>query len=280
VRPNDVVASCRGIVQIYRSESGEVHALRGIDADFESGSLTAVVGPSGSGKSSLMRILSLVERPAAGELRIAGVDPDSIPSRSVRRLRRRAFGIVAQRATHNLFPHLTVVDHIELGARHHRADVSDIDRAIESVGLAHRRVARPHQLSGGEQQRVAIAMATVGTPALVFADEPTAELDPEHADQVIALLQQSARTGAAVIVNTHDHHVANGADRVLTLRHGTLHSERDRAGTLAVIDSVGRIQLPPEALKRFPGSRAEILLEDGSVRLVTPAGDTGGDADE
>jgi putative ABC transport system ATP-binding protein len=268
VAPNDLVADCNGLVQVYRVDSGEVHALRGIDASFLAGSVTAVMGPSGSGKSTLLRLLSLAERPTAGMLTIAGTDVMTASTHTLRRLRRTSVAVVLQRPTHNLYPHLTVTEHIELGARRRGASADDVERAIESVSLTGRRGNRPATLSGGEQQRLAVAVATVGAPALVLADEPTAELDTTNGAAVIELLRASAARGAAVVVNTHDAAVAAAADRVLALHHGTLHSERLQGETtVAVIDAVGRVQLPPNLLVEFPGLRAEIHFEDGAVVL-------------
>ena len=275
--PSDAAARCRGVVQIYRAASGDVHALRGIDADFMPGSVTAIIGPSGSGKTTLMRILSLTERPTGGDVTIAGVDTQSASAREIRRLRRSVLAIVSQRATHNLYPHLTVAEHVLLGARQRDTDVAAVEPAIEAVRLGGRRDALPGSLSGGEQQRLAVAMATVGEPGVVLADEPTAELDPATSIEVIRLLRASAAGGAAVVINTHDHAVADAADRVLALHHGTLHSERSEGtATVAVIDSVGRIQLPADLLSAFPELRAELRYEDGRVILTPPElGDDG-----
>jgi putative ABC transport system ATP-binding protein len=268
VAPIDLVADCNGLVQIYRVDSGEVHALRGIDASFLAGSVTAVMGPSGSGKSTLLRLLSLAERPTAGMLTIAGIDVMTASTRTLRHLRRTSVAVVLQRPTHNLYPHLTVTEHIELGAHRRGASADDVERAIESVSLTGRRRSRPATLSGGEQQRLAVATATIGAPALILADEPTAELDTTNGAAVIELLRASAARGAAVVVNTHDAAVAAAADRVLALHHGTLHSERLQGETtVAVIDAVGRVQLPPNLLAEFPGFRAEIRFEDGAVVL-------------
>ena len=269
---SDPVADGRGLVQIYRVDSGEVHALRGVDASFEAGTLTAVVGPSGSGKSTLLRMLALVERPTAGSLVVDGVDVIGAPARTLRRLRRRSVAVVLQRPTHNLFAHLSVVDHLRFGAARRGARADEVDRVLDAVDLGHRRDSRPSQLSGGEQQRLSVAIATIGSPSLVLADEPTAELDAVNAVAVVELLRASARRGAAVVVNTHDPAVAAASDRVLALHHGTMHSER-RSGesTVAVIDAVGRVQLPPEMLAAFPDRRAEIKLEDGAV-VLRPSG--------
>jgi len=269
VLPNEVVVACTGLVQIFRVDSGEVHALRGIDATFEAGSVTAVVGPSGSGKSTLLRILALAERPTAGALTISGVDVMAATPRQIGAMRRRSVAVVLQRPTHNLYPHLSVREHLQLGARRRGTDGHAVAEAIEAMGLSDRAASRPALLSGGEQQRLAVALASIGRPALVLADEPTAELDAESGRAVISLLRRTAGAGAAVVVNTHDPAVAASADRVLALHHGTLHSERQLGGSaVAVIDGVGRVQLPPEMLLAFPDLRAELRAEpDGTVVL-------------
>jgi putative ABC transport system ATP-binding protein len=276
VPPNEAVAVCSGLVQIYRVESGEVHALRGIDARFDAGTVTAVMGPSGSGKSTLLRMLALAERPTAGALDIAGVDVMAAGTRRIRAVRRRSVAVVLQRPTHNLYPHLSVREHLQLAARRRGADTRAVEDAIEAVGLSARTASRPALLSGGEQQRLAVAIASIGRPELVLADEPTAELDAESGAAVIELLQRSAAAGAAVVVNTHDPAVAAAADRVLVLHHGTLHSERHLGGTtVAVIDAVGRLQLPPEMLLAFPDRRAVLHAQADGTVVVRPMGRSG-----
>ena len=273
----DVAVDCNGLVQVYRVDSGEVHALRGVDASFAAGSITAVMGPSGSGKSTLLRVLALAERPTAGQLTIAGHNAIGAPVRTLRRLRRRSIAVVLQRPTLNLFPQLTAREHVELAARWRGAGRFEIDHALGTVGLTHRHSNRPDQLSGGEQQRLAVAMAGIGKPAVLLADEPTAELDTDSAAAVITHLRACAEMGVAVVVNTHDPAVAMAADRVLALHHGTLHSERlSGRASVAVIDAVGRVQLPPDLLSVFPGNRAEISVHDGSV-VLRPVSDDNDD---
>ncbi len=260
-------AECEGIVQIYPAASGEVHALRGIGARFERGVVTAVVGPSGSGKSTLMRLLALQERPTAGWLRIDDVETTTAPTSRLRRLRREV-GLVLQRPSHNLFPHLTAYEQLVHLARRRGAHTDDIGTLLERIGLTGRAHHRPDRLSGGEQQRLAVALAMIGSPALVLADEPTAELDAVNARRVVGLLRDAATAGAGVVVNTHDPFVAREADTVLALHHGTMLSERHRDGeTLAVIDEIGRIQLPKDALALFGRRRARVVVEGGRVRL-------------
>lgn len=272
--PSESILRCEGVVQIYRVASGEVHALRGVDAEFAPATLTAVVGPSGSGKSTLMRLLAMAERPTGGTIVVAGVDVLSARGRRIRALRRTGVALVTQRPTHNLFPHLTVREHLQLMAR--RRSVP-LDLAVaERLGIADRLDHRPDRLSGGEQQRTAVAMATVGNPPIVLADEPTAELDAHSATIVVEHLHELARDGATVVVNTHDPTVSSGADRVLALHHGTMHSERHRGRTVAIIDAVGRVQIPPDLLDRFEGRRVVIEPTDTGL-LLRPPSEVNGD---
>jgi putative ABC transport system ATP-binding protein len=232
-----------------------------------------VAGPSGSGKSSLLHLLAARDRPSAGQLDVLGSDLADAPARELRELRRRRIGFVAQRASGALFPHLTGAEQLQQVATLRGGASEDVDRALAAVALEHRGNHRPAASSGGEQQRLAVALALVGGPALVVADEPTAELDHEAADLVLTALAGAARAGSAVVVTSHDDRVVARADRVLRLRNGVLSSEAGPAGTpVAVIDSTGRLQLPPEALGLFPTGRAEVLMADGEVTLRPPTG--------
>jgi putative ABC transport system ATP-binding protein len=218
-----------------------------------------------------MRILALDERPTAGGLIVVGVDALQASARRVRSLRRRALATITQRPTHNLFPHLTVGEHLALMARQRGTAV---DPGIaEQLGIGERLGQRPGELSGGEQQRAAVAMAMVGSPPVILADEPTAELDVVTATALVDHLHALAATGTTVVVNTHDPSVIERADRVLTLHHGTMHSERRLDRTLALIDEVGRIQLPPELLLEFPDRQASIERTDDGVLLRRPERD-------
>jgi putative ABC transport system ATP-binding protein len=269
------VARCARLVRIYPSATGETHALRGVEAAFSIGTTTAVTGPSGSGKSSLLGVLALRERQSGGELWIDGRLTDELGGRTLRDLRRRQVAWVAQRPTASLFPHLSVLDHVEAAARlrgsvPRAADGDALRRLLGRLQLEHRRTARPGELSGGEQQRLAVAVAVVGRPRLVVADEPTAELDDESSDRVLAELRRSAEH-AAVVFATHDHRAERVADRVLHLRHGVLSTESVGGGpATASIDSTGRVQLPPHALALFPDARARLVVDDAGVHLLPP----------
>jgi putative ABC transport system ATP-binding protein len=267
----DLAASCAGLVKIYWSATGEVHALKGIDAGFPAGRITAVVGPSGSGKSSMLRILACVDRPTAGQVRVGTADVAGMSPRRRRSIRRRMVGYLFQRPSDNLVPYLTAIQQVELSARlRGRPDRDEATELLHIVGLAGREKHLPHQLSGGEQQRVAAAAAVVGGPALVVADEPTAELDSASGANLMELLGELAGRGVGFVVATHDPVVMRKADRILSLRHGALEAETRADRSLSVIDAYGRIQLPPGALPLFPDHRAVITMEDGQVRITPP----------
>jgi putative ABC transport system ATP-binding protein len=259
------------VVKIYWTATGEVHALKGIDAVFPGGAVTAVVGPSGSGKSSLLRILAGLDRPTAGQVFVGTTEVSALPPRKRRRVRRRLLGYVFQRPSANLVPYLTVEEHLRLAARlRGLSDATEADELLHLLGLDHRRRHRPAQLSGGEQQRVAFAQAALGSPPLVVADEPTAELDSATGAAVLSAVSALAGRGTAFVLATHDPAAMKVADRILFLRHGALHAEEKDERQLLVIDAAGRIQLPPHALRMFPDRRAELHVGEGEVRITPP----------
>jgi putative ABC transport system ATP-binding protein len=198
--PPGPAAACAGLVKLYWTATGEVHALKGVDAAFPPAALSAVVGPSGSGKSSLLRILAGLDRPTAGQVTVADVRLSGLSVGRLRRLRRRLLGYVFQRPADNLVPYLTVAEHLELAARLRRTPGDRDGDLLELLGLAHRRRHLPRQLSGGEQQRLAFARAVVGDPPLVVADEPTAELDSASAATLLEAVRALAARGTALVL--------------------------------------------------------------------------------
>jgi putative ABC transport system ATP-binding protein len=268
--PPGPAAACTGLVKIYWTATGEVHALKGVDAAFPGAAVSAVVGPSGSGKSSLLRILAGLDRPTAGQVTVADIRLSGLSVARLRRLRRRLLGYVFQRPADNLVPYLTVAEHLELAARLRRTRRPNDGDLLELLGLAHRRRHLPRQLSGGEQQRLAFARAVVGDPPLVVADEPTAELDRAAGAALLAAVRALAARGTALVLATHDPAVVALAERTLYLRHGAMEAEATRQEALSVIDEAGRVQLPPEALGMFPDRRARIGVEQGRVWIGPP----------
>jgi ABC-type lipoprotein export system ATPase subunit len=267
-----VAVSCRAVVRVYGSATEETQALRGIDLALHRHELTVVTGPSGSGKSSLLGLVAARDEPSAGWVEVLGHDLGTTPRRVLRDLRRREVALVPQRTSAGLFPGLDVLAHLSQVARWRgaRVDGHELDGLVERLGLGDCARRTPETLSGGEQQRVTVAMAAVGAPPVVVADEPTAELDSDHAQGVLDLLADLAARGSAVVVSSHDERVVRRAGRVVHLRHGVLAEEHRAGGAVAMIDSSGRVQLPPEALAAFPDQRAVVRVDDDGVHLSRP----------
>jgi putative ABC transport system ATP-binding protein len=285
-----MTAAFDSVVRIYRSAGGEVHALRGVDADFPRGSVTAIAGPSGGGKSTLLSILALRDRASAGTVTMFGRDVTRARGRALTGLRRRDIAWVPQRPGHGLLPHLSARDNlVQVAGIRGRSEGWGADEVLERLGLGHRADATPGRLSGGEQQRLAVAAAIMHAPGLVVADEPTAELDDPNAERVISALLELAATGTTCVLSSHDSRALRLLPRVLHLRQGVLSAERAGTGEVssgvartaeAVIDGAGRLQLPPDALRLFPGRRATVLLEDGAVVLRPPVNGATGETRE
>lgn len=269
----EVAATCSGVTRVHRSTTGEVAALRGVDLSVRGGELTGVVGPSGAGKTTLLELLAAVDRPTSGAMVVAGTATQAASDRQLLRLRRRHIGLVHQRPSDNLLPWLDAADHLHRIAALRGTSV-DAEGQLDRVGLRHRAGHRPHELSGGEQQRLAVAAALVGAPALVLADEPTGELDAASSEHVVDVLVLAAAAGAAVVVATHEDAVEARCDRVLHLHHGAVRGERVGGGRLlATIDGAGRLQLPPSTWEWFPDGRAVVELEDDHLTIHPPEQD-------
>ena len=213
--------ACAGLVKEYVTATGTVRALKGVDAVFPAGRVTAVVGPSGSGKSSLLRILACVDRPTAGSVRVGDLDVAALGARGRRRVRRRQVGYVFQRPSDNLLPYLTAREQLDLAARLRGGQrAGEAERLLAALGLEHRAGHRPEQLSGGEQQRLAFAAAVIGGPALVVADEPTAELDSEAGERLMRAVLGLREQGTSLVLSSHDPVVTGAVDGILRLHDG------------------------------------------------------------
>jgi ABC-type lipoprotein export system ATPase subunit len=219
VGETSAVLAAVGVGRRYPSAGAVVVALDGVDVAAHAGALTAIVGPSGSGKSTLARLLGCCERPDDGIVLVDGHEVHDAPARQRRALRRRSLATVVAEPVANLLRDRDAGANLRAMGRWRRTDV-DVDAALAAVGLAGRAGARVPELSGGEQQRLGLAVATVGAPVAVVADEPTAELDRAAGALVVDVLRALASGGTAVVVATHDPAVVAAADVVVRLDHG------------------------------------------------------------
>jgi putative ABC transport system ATP-binding protein len=223
------LVTIRGLRKAYPMGDETVHALDGVDLDFDRGEYIAILGPSGSGKSTLMHILGFMDQPTAGSIIFEGEEVSSLSADRRAWYRSNRVGFVFQ--SFNLLPRLTVLENVALPLLYRddtsrEANIIAAKHALERVGMSHRLEHRPTQLSGGERQRVAIARAIVGKPSIVFADEPTGNLDVKNVDRILDLLGSLLAEGITVIVVTHDLGVAARARRIISMRAGKVHEDR------------------------------------------------------
>ena len=217
----DAVVTARDVVRRYGEGDTAVDALRGVSVDIAEGRLTAVMGPSGSGKSTLMHILAGLDKPTSGTVEVAGVDIGSLDDTALTKLRRDHIGFIFQ--FFNLLPMLTAAENIALPLKlaGKTPDPEWLAELVRQVGLTERLSHRPAELSGGQQQRVAVARALVSRPSVMFADEPTGNLDSRTSGEILGLLRDSVDAlGQTTVMVTHDAHAAAIADRILFLADG------------------------------------------------------------
>ena len=285
--PNSVYIECSGLFKIYKAADLEVVALRGLELEVNGGEIIAIVGASGSGKSTLLNILAGYDAPSAGTIRVGQYDLLQMTNKEVVEYRRHEVGFIWQEASRNLFPYLTALENVELpmvisGApgpeRRQRAK-----ELLNVVGLSDRADHKPAQLSGGEQQRVAIAVGLSNEPPLLLADEPTGELDDQTGEEVLELLNTvNQDLGTTIVIVTHDPAIATSVGRAVAIKDGKTSTETTRevsferrlggegTGTeeFLLIDSAGSVQIPRELLDDLNiGRRAKVNIKDGRVTL-------------
>jgi len=247
-RKPEVAARCDELVKTYRTASGEVRALKGLSAEVPASSLLAVVGPSGSGKSSLLRLIAGLDRPTSGTLVVEGTSVHDASARTLRRFRRATVGYLFQRPSDNFLPHLTVGEHLRLArGLTHRPPRIDQEELLSTLGIEERVDHLPSELSGGEQQRAAIAEVLMGGATIVVADEPTAELDSTSASHVMDTMVELARAGVTFVVATHDRSVMRRADDALELDHGIRRSSTSAPSDPADRSSAAAFRPSPDA---------------------------------
>jgi putative ABC transport system ATP-binding protein len=237
-----LAVSATDVTRRYGRDDSAVDALAGVSIDVPVGQFTAVMGPSGSGKSTLMHILAGLDQPNEGSVTIAGLEISSMSDGELTRLRRRHIGFVFQ--LFNLLPMLTAEENIvlPLSIAGEKPDRAWVEELLETVGIADRRTHRPSELSGGQQQRVSIARALVTEPTVLFADEPTGNLDSSTSRDVLALLRNSvAELGQTIVMVTHDSQAAAQADRILFLADGRIVKEIPASTAAQVLDAMQEV---------------------------------------
>lgn len=222
------IVETKNLTKIYRMGAAQVHALQGVDLVVERGEFISVMGRSGSGKSTLLNLLGCLDRPTEGVIHLDGLEVTRLPKRRLPRIRREKVGFVFQQF--NLLPSLTALENVMLPLRYsgvsRREGRRRAQALLEEVGLGDRITHRPTEMSGGEQQRVAVARALINSPAIVLADEPTGELDTHTAAEIIGLLHElNEREGQTFIIVTHDPLVAESTDRTIYLQDGMVVNE-------------------------------------------------------
>jgi ABC-type lipoprotein export system ATPase subunit len=281
----DALIVCDRLVRIYSTGGIEVQALQGLDLLVAEGELTALVGASGSGKSTLMNILAGLDAPTAGTVRVAGHDLAAFSARQRLGYRRSVVGFIWQQASQNLLSYLTarqnVIMPMRLSRTGHAEQGRRADELLAALRVSHCADRRPDRMSGGEQQRTAIAVALANRPRVLLADEPTGQLDTATAADVLAALKTAnAEYGVTVLVVSHDPAVAAGVGRTVAIRDGRTSTETlrqattDEAGNAAqhvveyaVMDRAGRVQLP-RGMTRALGMRDRVRLESQSDHIA------------
>ena len=217
--------SLKNIQKIFRDESQETHALRGVSFDIKEGEFAAIMGSSGSGKSTLMHIIGFLDKPSSGEYFFDGEQTSSFDDEKLAKIRNQKLGFIFQ--SYNLLPRTSVLENVLLPtiytpAINKKFMEQRARQLLERVGLSHRINHRPNQLSGGEQQRVAIVRALINNPRLILADEPTGNLDSRSGQEVMEILQGLHQEGNTILMVTHEQYVAKCAQRILTLKDGQI----------------------------------------------------------
>ena len=223
--------SMRDLSRVYRTETVETCALDGVDLEIQAGEFVAIMGPSGCGKSTLLNVIGMLDSPTSGSYVFNGKEVGNKSEAELADIRKQNIGFIFQ--SFNLVDELSVRENIELALLYHDVAAAErrsrVDEVMDKVGVAHRARHRPSQLSGGQQQRVAVARALVGNPKLILADEPTGNLDTQHGEEVMKMLQNLNREGSTIVMVTHSPAHADYAGRVVNMLDGRVLQERRRA---------------------------------------------------
>ena len=290
----DYMIECENLVKIYKTDDLEVLALQGLELTVERGELMAIIGNSGSGKSTFLNMIGGLDRPSAGRLLVDGKNLFKMTEKELIAYKRDTVGFVWQNNARNLLPYLTAIDNVQMpmmfgSVKNQRERANEL---LELVGLSHRKNSKLSALSGGEQQRVAIAIALANNPKLLLADEPTGSVDMKTSNYLLDIMQMlSQELGLTIVIVTHDRALAKKVNRVVAIRDGKTSSEmimkqsyRDRMNELdalgelgleheeyAVLDRAGRLQIPTQMLSEIGVTSNKVKLEVVDGRIVVAA---------
>lgn len=283
-----------GLVKIYKSKETEVLALQGLDLTVEEGELTAIIGNSGSGKSTFLNMIGGLDRPSAGSLFVAGSNLFTMTERQLVGYKRDTVGFVWQNNGRNLLPYLTVLENIMLpmSLSSTKKKKEKALELLEKVGMSAKKRSRMNMLSGGEQQRVAIAIALANSPKLLLADEPTGSVDVKTANYIFDVFTELNKGGQTILIVTHDVALSKKVKRVVAIRDGKISSERvlkeayadrlqessidwrqeDTQDEYVILDRAGRLQIPAEFLEnlQLKDNKVSIGMHDGKVVISNP----------
>lgn len=292
---SELMIQADGLVKIYKTKQTEVLALQGLDLEVEKGELTALIGNSGSGKSTFLNMIGGLDRPSAGSLIVGGRNLFTMTERDLVDYKRDTVGFVWQNNGRNLLPYLTALENImmpmNLTSSHKKKKKAE--ELLDMVGMSHRKNSRMNQMSGGEQQRIAIAIALANSPKILLADEPTGSVDTKTADQIFDIFTELNRNGQTILIVTHDVALSKKVRRVIAIRDGKISSERilkesyaerlkeasldwrneDTQEEFVVLDKAGRVQIPSDILKKMQLDSNKVSLEykDDKVIIGKPA---------
>ena len=283
-----------GLVKIYKTKQTEVLALQGLDLTVEEGELTAIIGNSGSGKSTFLNMIGGLDGPSAGSLFVAGSNLFTMTEKELVLYKRDTVGFVWQNNGRNLLPYLTVLENVMLpmslsSTKQKREKALGL---LEMVGMSHKKKSRMNMLSGGEQQRVAIAIALANSPKLLLADEPTGSVDMKTANYIFDVFSELNKNGQTILIVTHDVALSKKVKRVVAIRDGKISSERvlkeayadrlqesnidwrmeDTQDEYVILDRAGRLQIPAELLSslELKNNKVSIGLHDGKIVISKP----------
>ena len=293
VRP---MIECENLVKIYKTKETEVLALQGLELTVNEGELMAIIGNSGSGKSTFLNMIGGLDRPSAGRLIVDGKDLFKLSDAELVQYKRSTVGFVWQNNARNLLPYLTALENVQtpmLFSADTKQKKKRAEELLELVGMSHRKNSRLSQLSGGEQQRIAIALALANDPKLLLADEPTGAVDAKTGAYILDVFRRlNEELGLTIVIVTHDQSLARKVNRVVSIRDGKTSAERlmkvdyraqmaeigslssdvETQDEFAVLDRAGRLQIPREMLNTIgvTGNKVHLSIENGDIVLSAP----------